>query len=125
MWKSGEPLLSNLYCTFSARAHDPEKRQLKLPPGAALVTGNQHVKSVALKFVDGILDPNLARYVQKDRSRSTTPPGSPWEETETEMTAADNAAANNTGGIAVDLRMKSFTWTSPKRDVIYSLRVIF
>ena len=81
------------------RAHDPQKRQLKLPPGVALVTGNQHaVKSVALDFVDGIIDPNLARYVQKDRSRSVTPPDSPWGEMETEMTAAENAAVSNTEG---------------------------
>ena len=43
------------------RAHDPQKRQLKLPLSAALDTGNQHaMKSVALDFVDGILEPNLA-----------------------------------------------------------------
>ena len=56
------------------------------------------MKSVALDFVDGILDPNLARYVQKDRSRSITPPSSPWGEMETEMTTTENAAVNNTEG---------------------------
>ena len=66
---------------------------------SASVTGNQHaVNSVALDFVDTILDPNLEAYKKKDRSRSTTPPGSPWEEMEPEQPAADNAAANNTEG---------------------------
>ena len=41
------------------RAHDPRKKQLKLPPGAApvMITGNHHtLSSVAIDFVDGILD---------------------------------------------------------------------
>ena len=87
----------NTVLSSPSRAHDPRKTQLKLPPGAALVTGNQHaVKSVAFNFVDGALDLNLARYVQKDRSRSTISPDSPWGEMETEMPAAETAAANNT-----------------------------
>ena len=82
-----------------SRAHDPRRTQLKLPPGAAPVTGNQHaVNSVALDFVDTIFDPNLEAYKKKDRSRSTTPPGSPWEEMEPEKPAAENAADNNTEG---------------------------
>ena len=61
-----------------SRAHDPRKTQLKLPPGVALVTGNRHaVNSVALDFVDTILDPNLEAYKKKDRSRSITLLGSP------------------------------------------------
>ena len=82
-----------------SRAHDPRKTQLKLPPGAAPVTGNKHaVNSAALDFVDTILDPNLEAYKKKDRSRSITPPGSPWGEMEPELTAAENAAVNNTKG---------------------------
>ena len=50
------------------------------------------------KFIDGVLDPNLVRYIGKDRSRPITPPGSPWGEMETEAAAADNAATNNTEG---------------------------
>ena len=50
---------------------------------------------------DGTLDPNLARYREKERSRSITPPGSPdpWpdpEEAEPEPAAAGNTVANNT-----------------------------
>jgi hypothetical protein len=72
---------------------------LVLKPGAAAVTGNQHaVKGVAIDFVDTILDPNLEAYKKKDRSRSNTPPGSPWGDMEPEQPAADNAAANNTEG---------------------------
>ena len=57
-----------------SRAHDPRKTQLKLPPGAALVPGNRHaVNSVALDFVDTILDPNLEAYKKKKYcSRSIT-----------------------------------------------------
>ena len=67
-----------------SRAHDPRKTQLKLPPGAAHVTGNPHtVNSVAIDFVDTILDPNLEayNYKKKDRSRFNTPPvrhGETW-----------------------------------------------
>ena len=82
-----------------ARAHDPRSRQIKLPPGVAAATGNQHgVEKIALDFVDGALDPHLHDYIVKDRSRSVTPPGSPWREMETETAAVDNAATNNTEG---------------------------
>ena len=72
----------NTVLSSPSRAHDPRKTPLKLPPGVAPVTGNQHgVNSVALNFVDGILDPNLEAYKKKDRSRSTTLPvhhGEKW-----------------------------------------------
>ena len=41
-----------------ARAHDPKDRQIKLPPGAAPATGNQHgMEKVALDFIDGSWTP--------------------------------------------------------------------
>ena len=56
----------NMVLPSPERAHDPKTKQIKLPPGFAAATGNQHgVEKVVLNFVDGILDPNLARNREK------------------------------------------------------------